>query len=411
MIKRRHIIYVHGYDPQGPSGYYRLFEREWKKFKTTWSVASELGKLEVESADVARWNVTTSGPNWTVETRYDFIRYDEAIRSNLSQPLHRQIPRALTWIADDVVTGTTARIIRATWRFWLHVVALQLGLMIWLSLAIAAGWLIAHLTAIYLAAPFIIAFAVGIIVAILAVYVLRPLADRWFIVRLNNGWPYLREFGRGRPGCFDRAIEVGAQRLNTAVGLGDADEIVVVGHSGGGLFAPSIVARALALDPDLGRHGPRVVLLTLGSLMPAFALHPRGGRLREVIRRLATEPSIRWIDCQSRKDIMNFFEFDPVAGVGLDVGAERHNPLVWLIRFRDIVSAQYYERLRTNFLRLHFQFIMSGDLRAFYDYFMLTCGPLPVEEWATRGREALTEFSSDGAYRGQPSAKAEQRVG
>src|SRR5262249_34596280 len=151
--------------------------------------------------------------------------------------LHRQIPRALTWIADDIVTGTTARIIRASWRFWLHVATLQLGLLIWLSLAIAAGWLIAHLAATYLAAPFVIAFAVGIIAAILAVFALRPLADRWLIVRLNNGWPYMRDYNRGRPTCFDRLIEVGAQRLKAAVDTADADEIVVIGHSGGGLFA------------------------------------------------------------------------------------------------------------------------------------------------------------------------------
>jgi hypothetical protein len=54
--------------------------------------------------------------------------------------------------------------------------------------------------------------------------------------------------------------------------------------------------------------------------------------------------------------------------------------------------------LRANFLRLHFQFIMAGDLRSTYDYFMLTCGPLPIEDWVVRGREALSEFDADAAY-------------
>jgi len=410
LIKRRHVIYVHGYDPQGPAGYYRLFEREWKKFKANWSVASELGKLEIESSDFAHWTIATSGPNWTVATRYDFLRYDDALLANLAQPLYRQVPRALGWLVDDAASGTTARIIRGTWRFWLHLFILQLGLLIWLALAVTAGGLAAYSVGTYLSAPLVIALLAGVVVAILAFLALRPLAEGWFVIRVNNCWPYLREFGRGDATCFDRPIEAGAARLKAAVDARDADEVVVMAHSGGGPLAPAIVARALALDPDLGRRGPRVVLMTLGSVMPAVALHPKAQPLRDIIRRIATEPSIRWIDCQSRKDVMNFWDFDPVADIGVDVGAERHNPLIWPVRFRDIVSARYYQRLRANFFRLHYQFIMSGDQRAAYDYFMLTCGPLPVEQWATHGSDALKEFSSDATYGGQASASPGMRA-
>src|SRR6202043_1593039 len=97
--------------------------------------------------------------------------------------------------------------------------------------------------------------------------------------------------------------------------------LVVVGHSAGGVIASAVMAHALELDPDLGRRGPPLVLLTLGSIMPAVALHPAAARMRAIITRLATEPSLTWIDCVSRKDVMNFWDFDPVAGIGVDVGA------------------------------------------------------------------------------------------
>jgi hypothetical protein len=29
---------------------------------------------------------------------------------------------------------------------------------------------------------------------------------------------------------------------------------------------------------------------------------------------------------------------------------------------------------------------------------MVTCGPIPVEEWAARGRDLVPAFASDGAY-------------
>jgi hypothetical protein len=139
-------------------------------------------------------------------------------------------------------------------------------------------------------------------------------------------------------------------------------------------------------------------MLTIGSIMPAIALHPQAFRMREIIRRLAIEPSVLWIDCQSRKDAMNFWDFDPVEGVGVHIGPERCNPLVWQVRFRDMLSPEFYRQLRWNIFRLHFQFIMANDKRAPYDFFMLVCGPVPVADWATRKWEVVDKFSPEGMY-------------
>jgi hypothetical protein len=119
--------------------------------------------------------------------------------------------------------------------------------------------------------------------------------------------------------------------------------------------------------------------------------------MQSIVRRLASEPSITWIDCQSRKDVMNFWNFDPVAGVGVTLTAPRHNPLVWLVRFKSVVSPEYYKRLRLSFFRLHYQFILGGDRRASYDYVLLACGPLPIATWAQAPEAALASFADDGA--------------
>ena len=211
---------------------------------------------------------------------------------------------------------------------------------------------------------------------------LRPLADRLQVVQINSCWPYLRAFARGRASCFDAPIDTYAARIVAAARADAADEIVVVGHSAAGVTAAAVTERAFALDPDLGRHGPQIVLLTLGSVLPAAALHPAAHRMRDVVRRLATEPSLTWIDCVSRKDVMNFWGFDLVAGAGIAVGDERCNPLTWTVQFKEVVSPEYYRRLRLSFFRLHYQFIMSGDRRAPYDYLMLVAGPLAVAQWA-----------------------------
>jgi hypothetical protein len=396
LIRRRHVFYVEGYDPQGADGYYSLFARSWKRFLKVWPLRAKLGPLEIDGQDFAHWEVEAAGPNWQVATRYEFLRQEHFIRANMAEPMWRQVPRALYWAFDYIVSGALLRVLRASWRFGVVLIHFQMMMVGWLVLSIAGGFISATALTQFAGLPLAVAVACGIAAAVLVFVLLRPLADRWFVVQINSHWPYLCEFARGEPTCFDAPIEAGAQRLVAAAHACDADEIVVVGHSGGGAIAPAVITRALELDPEVGRRGPPIVLMTLGSIAPGAALHPRAERLRAVFARLAVEPSVTWIDCQSRKDPMNFWEFDPVAGIGVQVGQERCNPLIWKLRFRDLLSLEFYNRIRLSFFRLHYQFIMANDRRAAYDYFMLLCGPVPVTDWAKNADAVLAAFGEDG---------------
>ena len=400
LITRRSIIYLSGYDPQGPQGYYALFGSQLKRACALWQAKFALGPLIIESPDIASWTVTMGGPNWKVFTRYDFIRQEDIINANCAEPIIQQISRGVRWILGDLATGTTFRVFRANWQFGMHHLVLQLLLLAWIATSVAAGtlgWYIAR-HKLGVATPIGVGLSVVIVFAIFLA--LRPLANRWLVIRVNNHWPHLRQFASGEASCFDRPIEIGAVHLKDLVNATDADEVVIIGHSGGAPLAQCMVARALELDPDLGLRGPRVVMLTIGSITPAVAFHPRALRIREIIRRLAIEPSINWIECQSRKDALNFWGFDPVAGVGIQLGPERCNPLVWQLRFRDMLSPKFYRKLWWKLFRLHFQYIMANHMRASYDYFMLIGGPVPIIEWAKGQRDVIAEFSSEGEYLG-----------
>ncbi len=397
-IRRRHVIYVEGYDPQGAEGYYRLFARSLARFLKVWPLAARLSGLELQSRDFARWTIEASGPNWQVATRYDFLRQEHIIRANMAEPLRRQIRRALAWAGDYVTSGAIFRVLRASPYFGLVLIYFQLMLVAWIALSLGGGFLVALAVMHALAIPGAVAALAGVAAAVVIFILLRRLADRWFVIQINNHWPYLCEFARGEATCFDAPIEAGARRVIAAVDANDADEIVVVGHSGGGALAPAVVTRALELAPDIGRKGAPLVLLTLGSIAPGAALHPRAARLRADFARLAVEPSLTWIDSQSRADVLNFWDFDPIEGIGARVAGSRCNPLIWKVRFGDMLSRRFYWRIRFNFFRLHYQFIMASDRRAPYDYFMLLCAPVPVAAWARDPNGVLAAFAADGGF-------------
>jgi hypothetical protein len=397
LITRRHVFYVEGYDPRGAAGYHRIFGREWALFRKVWGLGGHLGELAIDSDMLAHWDVDTAGPNWQVATRYEFLRLEPFIGASMREPLIRQIPRALAWTLDDLATGTLFRIFRAAWRFGVHLVLPQILLLGWLALALAGAVLAAVAATRFVDLPALLAAVIGLAAGAAIFAALRPLADRWFVVQLNVCWPNLRALGRGAPTGFDHPIEACAQRLVAVARAAQVDEIVVVGHSAGGAISPLVMARALELDPDLGRHGPRLVLLTVASLMPAVALHPAAVGLRGAIRRLASEPSVLWIDCQARKDIMNFWDFDPVAGIGVVAGAERCNPTIWIVRLRDMLTDDAYRRLRFSYFRMHYQFVMGNNRRAPYDYFLLVCGPVSFADWAEHEVQVFESFGPDAA--------------
>lgn len=383
-----------------------MFVRESKRFLKVWPIELHVADFKIDSDYVACWNIEAGGPNWQVAIRYEFLRLEHFLRDNLAQPLTRQLARAAEWAVDDLVTGALWRISRASWRFAVHLVYLQLMLVLWIAMAVAAGWLVAVLATRFIDVPTPITVVMTLAAGVAVFALLRPLADRWFILQIANCWPYVREFARGEATGYDRPIDIFAARIVAAARANEADELVVIGHSSGGGIGAAVVARALELDPDLFRHRPRLVLMTLGSLLPALTLHPAADRLRSAVSRLAIERSLVWVDCQSRKDWLNFWNVDPLEASDVEVDQRRCSLWIWQVRFRDMLSPDSIRRMQWNLLRMHYQFIMANQARAPYDFFMLVCGPASVIDWVRRGRDVLAGFSEDAGYHESPAVAA-----
>jgi hypothetical protein len=395
-IRRRHILYVGGYDRLGTKGYFDLFRRTCDRFQQLWPVSLTLQPLEIDSADLAHWLVDMRGANWQTATHYDFLRLESFVRSDMARPTAWQVLGALGWIAGELVSGTQFRIFRASWRFGLSHLYFQLLLLAWLAVAAMIALTVARTVTEYLGWSVAVGIIVSLLAALVTLFALRPIAERWRAIQISSGWTVLRRFARGRPTWLDHVIDVGARRVLAVAQANEADELAVVGHSSGGIIASAIIARALELDPDLGRRGPRLVLLTLGSVMPVVALHSAQQRMRNIVRRLAIEPTLAWIDCQSRKDVICFANFDPVDGIGIHVGAQRCNPLLWRISFKEMIAPENYGRFRRKFFRMHHQYIVAGDRPAPYDYILLVGGPMAIAEWPKRARELMVTFMQNG---------------
>ena len=187
---------------------------------------------------------------------------------------------------------------------------------------------------------------------------------RWRVQQLLDDWIFAHDYLHGRRPDVEARLDHFAQALVARSRDGDLDEIVIVGHSLGAMLAIDILVRALARDPDFGRRGAAVCLLTVGATIPKFALHPRAHDIRGRIARVVAEPSIAWTEYQSRDDTISFYKFDPVALKRIAGDRLEGKPVIRRVQIHDMVTAETFARCRRSILRLHYRSVMANDRRA-----------------------------------------------
>ena len=410
-VQHRHIIYVQGYDPRGLAQYYRMFRTELRKFGRLYQLATTISRPQsAADGETACWTIETNAGDWQTRTSYDFLRFEDLIQRDLAAPIWGTVFHAM-WIYWRLMFGgTIARFWKAHWRFatfisYPHFVLFLEALgSLGIAFAFEKG-----LDALGVPDLFSIAAAAALFVATLGT-VLKYTESRTYLLYLLCDTIWTWQFTHRQRPDWDQRIDRFAKYLTDIARTSHAEEIVIVGHSSGSFLGTEIMARALKLDPSLGRHGPRIVLLTIGGNFPIVGFHAVSQDFRDHLRTLAIEPSIDWIDGQSRKDVMNFFPFDPIAGHGIDVGAARRNPTIVPVRFREIIKPENYNLFRWKFFRVHFQFVMANERPHAYDFFMIVCGPLPLRERMAHPDAALAIATGDATTREQAWKRLETVV-
>jgi hypothetical protein len=238
-------------------------------------------------------------------------------------------------------------------------------------------------------------FVTGCLLAALAFIALWRGPGRWAHLPLAlEDWIFSNIYlYRGEP-ILDLRLDRLAQDLVSTARNGCAGEIVIFGHSLGAVLAVELVDRLLRLDPDLGRTGPRIALVTAGSSILKIALHRGALRFRSALARVANMRYPFWIEYQTLTDLMNFYKTDPVAESGLPASGR---PVVRVVRVSRMLDPEFYKRVRRNFYRIHCQFVSGNDCRNAYDYFMLVCGPLSVESQASLPDGPASAFDELGS--------------
>jgi pimeloyl-ACP methyl ester carboxylesterase len=393
MVRQRHVFHLAGYDPIG-AAWYRQFKRELAIFARTWSICSAVSEFTQSSASHAQWKVTTRALNWQVETIYELLLWDDIVLADFGQPMTKRLAKSSFAFFDIVMTGTAFHYLRANWQYALFFLFPFFLLSVFAVIAVAmANWVASSMTLPHI--PHV-AVLVALSVSIFALLLHWP-GRRWRVQQGLDDWIFSWDYLYGRRPDITARLDHFAERLVARARNTALDEIIIVGHSIGATLALEVVTRALAIDPNLGRQGPAVCLLTVGSTIAKFALHPAGGSFRHHAARIVGERSIAWAEYHARSDAISFYKFDPVTLTRFYGDPISGKPLLRRVWLQQMLTTRTYWRYRLRFMRLHYQFVMANERRSTYDYFMMVCGPIPFARLVLAPTGPVELIASDGA--------------
>jgi hypothetical protein len=372
-VRRRLVCYLSGFDPQGPSHYHQLFATESVKQAALAGYQITTGRRRKTGEHMASWDVSSQIDGQRVETRYDFLRWDDIVRQHWPRGRLRLLERTVFASTRMWANGVMWRALKTSWPMALAIilpgVALLVGALLLLVLAAAAGALFfqGHL----LAGGLVLIFGGPTLIGALALAETRT-QMAW----LMRSLACLVLQGRGQLSTLESRLDVFGAHVAEQLIEANFDEVLVVGHSSGAMLAMSVVQRALeAVGPSLSPESPQVSLLTLGHCAPLLSYQPEAHAFRQELARLAAQNRLNWVDFGSPVDGCCFALRDPTA----TMGHARHrpdHPKILNPLFVELFSADRYRAIKRDKFRCHFQYLMAGEILGAYDFFRIVAGPL-----------------------------------
>ena len=391
---RRHVFYIHGFDPRGAPIYHGHFRGGLDAASRRWQRRITVREEPEAAVATGAWTVDAIGKatGQRVETRYEMLVWTDIV-SRYWFP-RRQVRLAIESFRFAFATwrrGILKRFRRPAWA--LYVAILMTPALVLLGVLVALAAVAVTLATVSVAASSLGATAgvsaAAAIFASIAMLVLLAMGWNRLKAWLNIWWVtrflgYLRGMADGAFERSEERAEAFAERMFEVWRQGEVDEILVVGHSLGAISLVRGGARLLRRlseaatgDPHGASGGPRIVLLTLGHTVPLYTLLGGDAQFRRDLADIAASERLLVLDVTSGSDPGSSCRIPLVEGI--DLGDRPSRVISREPDFHDILEPETFRRIRMRPLDFHFQYLKPSERGHGFDYFELVTRPRPIE--------------------------------
>lgn len=312
---------------------------------------------------------TADAPNWSTQTRLVQFRWNDIVhayeKSGFPGGFLKNTLKYFAFFTD----GTVKRYRKASKRYWGFTIFPVLLALIFAALTWTALW--------FASAPVWLYF---IAIPLMTLLLCKWPGDYLYVPLTIADWGFARDMVHQENQEIEDRFEEFSQTLIEEIKASAHDEIIIVGHSFGSLWAVSALSKALTQEPELLKN-KKIRFLALGSSMLKIALAPAAKFMRDHWQKVMSEPNLFWHEVQTKDDLIAFYKCDPFKALKIKVPETQYT--ITKIRFSKGMAKKRYRSMRKSFYRTHRQYILYYDKRVDFDYMMRLFGPFDAKELAS----------------------------
>lgn len=363
---RRLILNFPGFEPTTSVKQIERLTHGGEKAGNLWDFELERTNLEANpDASFAVAGFSSKGKDWQVETRFVQFAWSDVIAvyedASYPQSLASNLPKYLSFFLD----GSVWRYWKASVRYWGFTIYPLLLMILFAAIAVWASGLVASWLGVPELFRWIAAFVLWLVLC-------KYPGDLVYVNLSINDWGFARDMCNQSNPDIEARYQRFADRLRKEIADKNYDEILLVGHSFGAVWAISALSMALQADKKL-ITSKNVTFLALGSSLLKIALAPAAQLLRDDIITVTGQKDLLWHEIQTKTDFISFYKSDPFPVLGIeDTACEYH---VHRVNFRRALSPQRLRKMRKSFYLAHRQYILYCDRRVHFDFQLRCFGP------------------------------------
>jgi len=338
-----------------------------------WDFELEAGKIASKGQNhKSIVEFSSSANKWNAQTRFVHFSWTDIIGKYENMPYPQSFfanfPKYLLFFLD----GSVRKYAKASKRYWGFTVYPMLLMMVFAIIS----WLVADFalgdTGLHWAMTALVAVA-------LFLGLCRFPGDLAYLNLSINDWGFARDLvNLSNPEIVKRNA-IFSDHLIKEISASKHDEIIIVGHSFGSVFAVSALAIALEKKPNLLK-GKRITFFALGSSLLKIALVKRAKYFDKFVKLVLSEPNLVWHEIQTKTDFISFYKSDPFEPMKIVETAA--DVIVSRVNFKHALSQERHTKMKKSMYLAHRQYILYCDRRVHHDFQLRVFGPFFADELA-----------------------------
>ncbi len=344
-----------------------------QKTAKLWGFDLEAGKIASKSQN-HRTSIefNSSAEKWTAKSTYVQFSWDDIIAKYEDMPypqsLFANFPKYLLFFLD----GSVRKYAKASKRYWGFTIYPMLLMIVFAIFS----WFLMHYTVGQYGLHWVMT---AIPAFVLFLMLCRFPGDKAYLNLSINDWGFARDLVTlSNPEVVKRNA-LFADHLIKEISSSKHDEIIIVGHSFGSVWAVSALAIALEKKPNLLK-GKRLTFLALGSSLLKIGLVKKAQYFDKFVKLVLSEPNIVWHDIQTKTDFISFYKTEPFEP--MKIVETVCEVVVSRVNFKHALSPERHAKMKKSMYLAHRQYILYSDKRVHHDFQLRVFGPFFADDLA-----------------------------